>query len=80
MYFFVNSLLCVYATPQNMTISNKRIAVKLPPPKAFDVLSELTLTCELKQLPSGKQFLVYNDEPAVKNFIICYATQRNLMS
>ncbi|KAJ9059931.1 hypothetical protein DSO57_1036411 [Entomophthora muscae] len=60
-------------------ISNKCIAVNPPPPKASDVLSELTLTHELKQLPSGERFLLHDDRPAAKDHIICYSTHQNLM-
>ncbi|KAJ9087127.1 hypothetical protein DSO57_1036359 [Entomophthora muscae] len=51
-------------------ISNKKIAANPPPPKASEVLSELTLTHELKKLPSGECFLIHNNGPGFKDQII----------
>ncbi|KAJ9057440.1 hypothetical protein DSO57_1022731 [Entomophthora muscae] len=50
-----------------------------PSPKALDVLLELTLTHKLKQLLSGERFLLHDNVPAIKDRIICYSTQQNLM-
>ncbi|KAJ9061008.1 hypothetical protein DSO57_1024893 [Entomophthora muscae] len=60
-------------------ISNKHIAVNLPTPKALDVLTELRLTHELKQFLNGECFLLHNNGPGFKDWIICYSTQQNLM-
>ncbi|KAJ9067710.1 hypothetical protein DSO57_1036391 [Entomophthora muscae] len=46
---------------------------------ASEVLSELTLTHELKQLSSGECFLINNNGPGFKDQIICYTAQQNLM-
>ncbi|KAJ9059483.1 hypothetical protein DSO57_1001560 [Entomophthora muscae] len=45
-------------------IGNKCIAANPPPPKASDVLLELMLTHELKQLSSGKCFLLHDNGPS----------------
>ncbi|KAJ9068946.1 hypothetical protein DSO57_1023486 [Entomophthora muscae] len=60
-------------------ISSKKIATNLPPPKASDILSELTLPHKLKQLSNGEHFLIHNVSPGFKDCIIFYATQQNLM-
>ncbi|KAJ9084745.1 hypothetical protein DSO57_1021103 [Entomophthora muscae] len=69
--------------PNNLKLvpTQEQLVNILPPipPKASDVLLELTLTHKLKQLLSEESFLLHDNGPAAKDRIICYSTKQNLM-